>query len=68
MLNENISMEDRGFTFFYFMQLSPSGGAFLAEMTRQQNWAKWQGNWIGLNGGAKKLVQKRPVEGTKCVK
>ena len=34
-------------------------GHFLAEMAGQQ---------IGLNGRAKKLVQKRPVGGTKCVK
>ena len=46
-------------TFVYFTQLLPSGGAFLAEMAGQQ---------IGLNGSAKKLVQKRPVGGTKCVK
>ena len=31
-------------TFVDFTQLLPSGGAFLAEMAGQKNWAKWQGN------------------------
>ena len=34
-------------------------GHFLAEMAGKLNWLEWQG---------KKLVQKRPVGGTKCVK
>ena len=54
-------------TFVYFTQLLPSGGDFLAEMAGQQT---------GLNGretklarmAGQKIVQKRPVGGTKCVK
>ena len=50
--------------FVYFTQLSPSGGAFLAEMAGQQT---------GLNGretklAGEKLVQKRPEGGTKPLK
>ena len=42
--------------------------AFFGWNGRATNWAKWQENKIGLIGREKKLVQKRQVGGTKCLK
>ena len=54
--------------FVYFAQLLPSGGASLAEMAGQQTGLNGRETKLAWMAGRKKLVQKRPVGGTKCLK
>ena len=66
------AMGDLGFDLFtyylfYFTQLLPSVGAFLAEMAGQQTGLNGRETKLAGMAGRKKLVQKRPAGGTKCL-
>ena len=61
-------MGDRGFNFCLLHTVITIWRGIFCWNGRATNWAKWQGNKILLEWQGKKLVQKRPVGGTKCVK
>ena len=65
-------MGTKGFDLFtlvvYFSLLSQSGGAFLAEMAGQQTGLNGWETKLARIAGRTKLVQKKPIGGTKCVK